>query len=367
MTVKNIPWWKPQVGSVAERNYINKALDDNYINEGKLVEEFEKNIAKLVKAKYAIATTSCTAGIFLALKAMGIGYGDEVIVPDITFIATANAVDLTGAKPILVDVFPDTLNINTDAIKKAITPKTKAIVPVHVTGRGANMEEISKIAREHKLHVVEDAAEALMSKQKNKYLGTFGNAGCFSFSPNKTITTGQGGMIVTNDENICNRLKMLKDQGRPTRGTGGDDRHDIIGYNFKMTDLQAAVGLGQLNFLQTRIERMRRNHQLYQENLKDVKEIFIYKTNLAEAELPQWTDVRLEKRDELAQFLKEKNIDTRKYWFPLHQQLAYKLSDDNFPNSVKVSPRSLWLPSAFTLKDADIKRVCENIKSFFQT
>lgn len=366
MTEKNIPWWKPQVGSAAERNYINKALDDNYINEGKLVEEFEKNIAKLVNAKYAIATTSCTAGIFLALKAMGIGCGDEVIVPDITFIATANAVDLTGAKPILVDILPNTLNINTDAIMKAITPKTKAIVPVHVTGRGANMEEILKIAKEHKLNVVEDAAEALMSKQKNKYLGTFGHAGCFSFSPNKTITTGQGGMVVTNDENICNRLKMLKDQGRPTRGTGGDDRHDIIGYNFKMTDLQAAVGLGQLNFLQTRMERMRRNHQLYQENLKDIKEIFIYETNLVDEELPQWTDVRLEKRDELAQFLKEKNIDTRKYWFPLHQQLAYKLSDNNFPNSTKLSPLSLWLPSAFTLTDEDVLTVCKYIKKFFK-
>lgn len=366
MTNKKIPWWMPQVGSAEERRLINQALDDNYINEGKLVEEFEKNIAKLVGAKYAIATTSCTAGIFLALKALGIGNGDEVIVPDITFIATANAVDLTSAKPILVDIFPNTLNINTEAIRKAITPRTKAIIPVHVTGRGANMEEILKIATEHKLLVVEDAAEALTSKQKNKYLGTFGHAGCFSFSPNKTITTGQGGMVVTDDENIYNHLKMLKDQGRPVRGTGGDDRHDIIGYNFKMTDLQAAVGLGQLTFLQTRTKRMKKNHQLYQENLKDIKEIFIYKTNLLDEELPQWTDIRTEKRDELAQFLKEQNIDTRKYWFPLHRQLAYKLPDDHFPNSTKLSPLSLWLPSAFTLTDRDILTVCEKIKQFFR-
>lgn len=367
MAKKEIPWWLPCVGSRQERRFVKQAFDNNYINEGELVTQFEQKIANLVGAKYAVAATSCTAAIFLALKGLGIGAGDEVIVPDMTFIATANAVDLTGAKPVLVDIDPNNLNISLEALTKAITPKTKAIVPVHVTGRAADMASILKVARDHKLFVVEDAAEAFMSKHKGKYLGTFGDAGCYSFSPNKTITTGQGGIVVTNNSELFTKLRMLKDQGRPTRGTGGDDLHNAIGYNFKLTDLQAAVGLGQLDYLQARLKRMRRNYQLYVKNLQGVKEIKIFKADIENGEVPQWTDIQTDRKDELAAYLKEKNMNSRKYWLPLHQQLAYKQTDNNFPNSVRMSPLSLWLPSAFTLKDADIRRVCKCIRNFFQS
>lgn len=363
---KKIPWWLPQVGSQEERQFIKLALDNNYVNEGELTTQFENKIAGLVGAKYAVAATSCTTAIFLALKGLGVGAGDEVIVPDMTFVATANAVDLTGAKPVLVDVNPDNLNISVDAIIRAITPKTKAIVPVHVTGRTADMEKILQIAEQHKLFVVEDAAEALMSKHNDKYLGTFGDAGCFSFSANKTITTGQGGMIVTNDANLHTKLRMLKDQGRPARGTGGDDLHNVIGYNFKFTDLQAALGLGQLHFLPARTKRMKRNYELYVKCLQGVENLKIYKTDVKNGEVPQWTDIMTKKRDELAAYLKANNMYSRKYWLPLHRQLAYKQADDNFPQSVKMSPKSLWLPSAFTLKDADVKKVCDCVKSFFR-
>ena len=212
MNYKRIPWWEPRIGSKLEREYIEKVFSDNYANEGKLTTQFENTIAKALGVKYAVATTSGTNAIFLALKAAGISHGDEVIVPDATFIATANAVTLTGATPILVDIDPKTLNISIKATKKAITKKTKAIVPVHVTGRGANMKSILSIARENNLVVVEDAAEAFFSKYKGKYLGTWAHAGCFSFSAAKTITTGQGGMIVTNSIELYERLKPLKDQ-----------------------------------------------------------------------------------------------------------------------------------------------------------
>ncbi|MDP2684181.1 MAG: DegT/DnrJ/EryC1/StrS family aminotransferase [bacterium] len=362
---KKIPWWMPQTGTPEEREYIKQALDDNYINEGNLTTEFENQIANLVGAKYAIATTSCTVALFLCLKAYGIKYGDEVIVPDITFIATANAVDLAGATPVLVDVSDD-LTISIEAIKNAITPKTKAIIPVHVTGRGADMESILTIAHEHNLIVIEDAAESLLSKHNGKYLGTWGHAGCFSFSPNKTITTGQGGMIVTNDEKIVEQLKMLKDQGRPVRGSGGDDIHYIRGYNFKLTNLQAAVGLGQLHYLEKRIERMIEIHSWYKENLKDINEIKLYLCDLEAGAVPQWTDAKVEKRDELVQYLSEYNIESRKYWFPIHTQTPYKLPDDNFPNSIKLSKSSLWLPSAFILEKSDIDKVCKKIKEFYK-
>lgn len=353
----------PQVGLPEERAFLKQALDNNYVNEGPLTTAFEKRLAALVGATYAVAATSGTAGIFLALKSLGIGPGDEVLVPDLTFIATANAAELTGAKPILVDVDPTSLTIDIAALKKAITPQTKAIVPVHVTGRAADMEAILKIADEHKLIVVEDAAEALLSKHNGKFLGMFGAAGCFSFSANKTITTGQGGMIVTNDPDLHVRLRMLKDQGRPVRGSGGDDRHDTIGYNFKFTDLQAAVGLGQLAFLEERVARLNRNYDLYAEGLANVSGLKVYPRQ--SGELPQWTDIVSDRRDELETHLKAKNIDSRKYWYPIHQQLAYKLPDDNFPNSTRLSPRSLWLPSAFTLTDEEVQTVINEIKRFF--
>src|SRR3989338_1398243 len=192
MENKKIPWWQPRVER-EDYEFIKQALDANFINEGPLAERLEKEIASFLDAKYAVATTSGTIAIFLSLKAVGIGYGDEVIVPDATFIATANAVELTGAKPILVDINPNTLTISVDAIKKAVTPKTKAIIPVHVTGRGADMEKIMEIAKKQNIFVIEDAAEALGSKHNGKYLGTLGDAGCFSVAANKTLATGQGG------------------------------------------------------------------------------------------------------------------------------------------------------------------------------
>lgn len=363
MENKKIPWWTPKVEK-EDYEFIKQALDNNFVNEGPLTAQFEKEISSLLDVKYAVATTSGTAAIFLSLKALGIGRGDEVIVPDITFIATANAVDLCGAKPILIDIDPATLNIDPNIIEKNITSKTKAIIPVHVTGRGADMEKILEIATKYNLFVVEDAAGALMSKHNDKYLGTFGNIGCFSFSANKTISTGQGGMMVTNNEELYKKLRPLKDQGRPVRGTGGDDLHNTIGYNFRLTDLQAGAGLGQLTHLQERINRMKRNYELYQEHLKGVKEISFFSSR--QEELPQWTDIVVEQRDKLVEFLKNAGADCRKYWLPIHKQLAYKLPDDNFPNSTKLCPQALWLPSAFTLTDEDVITVCKQIKNFFR-
>ncbi|SVB90055.1 uncharacterized protein METZ01_LOCUS242909, partial [marine metagenome] len=178
-----------------------------------------------VGATYAVGVTNGTSALFLALAALGIGHGDEVVVPDLTFIATANAVTLTGATPVLVDIDPATLTISPEAFEKAITAHTRAVIPVHISGRSADLPAIVAIAKEHGLAVVEDAAEAFASFHDGRALGTIGIAGCLSFSPNKTIMTGQGGMVLTDDEGLHLRLRELKDQGRPVRGTGGDDPH----------------------------------------------------------------------------------------------------------------------------------------------
>jgi perosamine synthetase len=363
--MKKINWWMPQIGD-EEKKLINQVLDNNFPNEGEFTTLFENRIAALVGSKYAVATTSGTTAIFLSLKALGIGPGDEVVVPDITFIATANAVDLCGATPVLVDVEPTGLTIDPACFKKAITANTKAVIPVHVSGRGADMTALAEIASSHSIHIVEDAAEALLSLQKGKCLGTFGITGCFSFSPNKTITTGQGGIIVTDNDSIYLRLKELKDQGRPVRGTGGDDLHNSIGYNFKFTDLQAALGLGQLTYLAKRMERMKELYTIYKNELSGVAGIRILPFHIEEGEAPQWTDAVIEKRNSLDACLKSHNIDCRRYWFPLHTQKPYRRPDDGFPVSTDASPKAVWLPSAFSLDDSDIIHVCNHIKTFLR-
>ena len=363
MKKKIIPWWTPKVenGDYAQ---VKRALDANFVNEGPLAAEFEAKIAELVGAKYAVISTSCTAALFLALKAAGVKHGDEVIAPDITFIASINAIHLTGATPILVDIDPKTLNIDPKAIEKKLTKKTRAIMPVHVTGRGADMGAIMAIAKKNNLAVIEDAAEALLSKHKGRYLGTIGDAGCYSFSPNKTISTGQGGIIVTNSEEMFRAIKKLKDHGRPKRGTGGDDLHDSIGYNFRPSDLQAGLGLGQMKHIKKRTARMSRNYDLYAKLLKDIPDLRVFPR--VPGELPQWTDVETSRRDELAAYLREHSMDTRKYWLPIHRQQAYKETDASFPNSTRMSPRCLWLPSAFTLTDKDITAVSKAVREFFK-
>ncbi|MDO8592386.1 MAG: DegT/DnrJ/EryC1/StrS family aminotransferase [bacterium] len=362
MKNRTIKWWAPKIGE-EEFRLVRDVLASNYLNDGDITRQFEAKIANLLKVKHAVAVTSGTIAIFLSLKSLDVGYGDEVIIPDMTFIATANAAEMCGAKVILVDIDPKTLNIDIEAINGAITKKTKAIIPVHVTGRGAQMEAILKIAKENNIHIVEDAAEALLSKQNGKYLGAFGDIGCFSLSPNKTITTGQGGFIVTNNDKLAVRLRELKDQGRSKTGSGGDDFHNSIGYNFKFTNLQAAVGLGQLSYLPDRTEKMKKINKLYVNNLKNIEGLKLFE--FKEEEVPQWTDALIEKRSELEAYLKSKNINYRNYWFPLHTQLPYKLADDNFINSTKLSPKALWLPSCFDMSDEDVMYVVENIKNFY--
>jgi len=273
---------------------------------------------------------------------------------------------MTGAKVVLVDVDEETLTMSPEAFGHAITPKTKAVIPVHVSGRGGTLNRICEIAKNHGIAVVEDAAEALGSVYCGKKLGSFGLTGCFSFSPNKTITTGQGGMIVTNDEAVHVRLRELKDQGRPVRGTGGDDVHASFGSNFKLTNLQSAVGLGQLESLASRMERQRSIHRIYRNRLKDLLGLRVLPFNVEGGECPQWTDVVVEKRNELDAFLKSRGAHCRRFWFPIHTQKPYFQKDDAYPNSTKLSPQSLWLPSAFQMTDADAERVCGMVCEFFK-
>lgn len=361
MTQKNnaITWFAPEMGEL-EIKLVTDVIKSNYINDGAVTTEFENKIADFLKVKHCIAVTSGTAAITLALMGLGVGHGDEVIVPDFTFIATANAVRLTGATVKLVDIEPERLSIDIEKIKEAINEKTKAIVSVDVNGRGADYQQLEKICKQHNLSLVCDSAEALGSKYKEKYLGTFGNAGCFSFSANKTLSTGQGGMIATNDSTLHDRLRELKDQGRRHQGTGGDDLHPVLGFNFKLTNIQAAVGLAQFTRLSERLAISKKRDELYRKILADHKDIHFPKDN-NDGEVRQWTDILSDKRDAIKHVLSEANISSRPFWFPLHRQKPYAHADNGFNNSIKISNQGLWLPSSFSLTEEQIHIVCDTL------
>ncbi|HVT03402.1 MAG TPA: DegT/DnrJ/EryC1/StrS family aminotransferase [Thermoanaerobaculia bacterium] len=365
MTSIQYPFWKPEVGAL-ELGLVEAVLDSAFLNDGDITQEFELRLAERLGARHVVAVTSGTAAITLALMAAGVGPGHEVLVPDITFIATANAVTLAGAKPVLVDVDPATLMIDVESAQRQVTGRCRAVIPVHLSGRPADLPGVQTMAAQHGLVVIEDAAEGFLSRSGPRFLGTHGQAGCFSFSPNKTIMTGQGGAIATDDDDLHYRLRELKDQGRPARGTGGADLHVAIGYNFKLTNLQAAVGLAQLSYVDARVDRLRDIYREYCHHLRGVTQIRIFDVRPEEGQTPQWVDVIAERRDELEAFLLSRGAQCRKFWFPLHTQAPYLAAPDRFPVSSVEGPRALWLPSAFQLSSSDIETISRWIREFYE-
>jgi len=365
MKRKQILLAEPLIETRETLNLTKKVLDLNFPNEGKFTKLFEKKLSKLLNVKYIVTTTSGTISIFLALKAAGIKKDDEVLVPNLTFPATANAVSLAGAKPVLVDIDKDNLLMNEESLIKKISRKTKAIIPVHVSGRGSNIDKIIKIAKAKKIHVIEDAAEAFMSKIKKKYLGTFGDAGCFSFAPNKIITTGQGGFVVTNNKLIYKNLQQLKDQGRVGPTTGGEDKYASIGYNFKFTNLQAALGLIQLKKIRKRMNILNNHYKFYKKNLKQNRNIKIFEFDLKKGELPLWTDIYCLKRNKLFNFLRKKGINCRYFWYPLNTCKPFKQSFSQLKNSKFFYGKLMWLPSSLNLTKKDLSKICNSINKFY--
>lgn len=356
-------FWEPVLAG-GTRDHVLDVIDRNFLNEGPITATLEEEAARFLGVRHAVATTSGTTALFLALAACGIGPGDEVIVPDVTYVATANAVRLAGAEPRLVDIDPQTLCLDADRLEAALSDRTRAIMPVHVSGRGAAMERIVAFAGRHGLRVIEDAAEALGSTYRGRSLGTWGDVGCFSFSPNKTVSCGQGGMMVTNDDHLQLRLRQLKMQGRAERGTGGQDDHPTLGFNFKLTDLQAAVALPQLRDLPARLDRQRRTYEIYAEVLGNAPGIRILPFDTAAGETPQWTDALVDNRDGLADHLASRGIGHRKFWYPVHRLTPYRLPDDEFLHSTAMSPLALWLPSALDLTDDDVRHVALVIRDW---
>jgi len=357
--INQIEPWITEKESRAVGAYLNSG---GWMAEFEKTEEFEKSVAEFLGVKYAIATNNGTVALSLCLMALGIGRGDEVIVPDYTMIATPNSILFTGARPVFVDVDSETMCMDINILP--ITKKTKAIIYVSINGRSGDIVKLRKLCKDRGIFLIEDSCQSFGSKHKGKFLGTFGDAGCFSLTFHKIISTGNGGIVVTNNKKIYDKIKKLKNFGRLE---GGMDYHETVGYNFKFSDLQAVVGLIQISNIKERIKRKKELYKIYKKNLSGVSEIEFLNLDFSET-TPLFVDilVPVEKRKKLMGYLKLNNIGTRAFYPSINSQPAYKgYTNKKFPVSAEISKRGLWLPSSLTLSKDQIDYVCDKIKTFF--
>ena len=361
---KFIPVSKPHISSV-DISSVNRVLKKNWISsDGPEVTLFEKKFSNKINRKFSIAVSNGTAALEIAVKALKIKKGDEVIMPNFTIISNALSVIKQNAKPVLVDCDLKTWNMKIEDIKKKINKKTKAIIAVHISGRGSNIIKLKQISKKYKIKLIEDAAEAFASKYNNKSLGTFGEIGCFSFSPPKIFTTGQGGAIVTNNLKLYKEIIKLKNQGRIGKSDGGEDTFASIGYNFKFTNLQSALGISQLKNLHWRKKKLIKNYNFYKKNIKESSNFKIFKFNVKKGELPLWTDVFCKKRNQLFNFLIKRGFECRYFWHPINYCKPYKQSFKSLEISKKLHGKLMWLPSSLKLKNSELLKICNLINEF---
>ena len=358
-----IPIAKPLVRE-EEKEAILQVLESGMLAQGQKVEEFEQAFAEFVGVKHAIATCNGTTSLHTALLAHGIKEGDEVITSPFTFIASSNAIRMVGAIPVFVDIDERTFNIDVNLIETAITPKTKAIMPIHIFGKSCEMDPIIKIAEKHNLTIIEDACQAHGATYKGKKVGSFGT-GCFSFYPTKNMTTGEGGIITTNDDEIAARARKIINHGSEKRY-----HHVSLGYNYRMTNIAAALGLEQLKKLDHFNQRRKRNATSLTENLSSTPGIIL--PEIEEGHVFHQYAIRItpefhKKRDEVAMFLKDNGIGNSIFYpIPIHKQLAYpKYNSINLPVAEKITKQVLSLPvhPSVTEKDLEtIKEAFENLQ-----
>jgi len=338
---------------------VAECVRSTWVIEAHRTAAFEQAVAEYVGARYAVAVPSCTVALALSLMALGIGPGDKVVVPDLTFVATANAVNLVGAIPVLVDVCLDTLGIDLAALDRIITPQTRAVIPVWFNGRDPGIEAIVNTAHANGLVVIEDAACALGSRFREQHAGTFGELGCFSFNTTKIITTGTGGMIVTDDPALHKRVKRLKNHGRLDR----HDHHPVIGFNFGFSDLLAALGLSQMYKLSARVAWKHDLCQWYHARLAGVPGIDLLP--VSSQSCLWYPDLFVDDPLALKAFLETRGIQTRLYFPPVHTQPCYHTRGD-FSNAEMASARGIWLPAAPYLTEVDVERVCQAILDWME-
>ena len=374
----SIPFFVPSIGE-AEIESVVETLRSGWLTTGPQVKRFEAEFAERVGARHAIAVSSCTAALHLALESIGVTQSDEVIIPTLTFASTGEVVVHLGAKPVLADIRPDTFNIDPDALESLITPRTKAIVPVHYGGQPCNMEQILKIARRRHLHVIEDAAHAIPSRYGDQIVGSIGDITCFSFYANKTITTGEGGMITTDRDDLAERMRIMSLHGISNDAwkrisAEGSWSYEILapGYKSNMTDIAAAIGIHQHARCHELWEGRCRVADMYNSRFADLPEITVpfVELNVQHSHHLYVIQLELEKltidRNRFIQELNQAGIGTSVHYTPLHLHPYYRetfsYSQDDLPVASRVYERIISLPIYPGMSNADVEYVCDTVE-----
>jgi len=372
---KFLPFCLPTIGR-SEKSEVISVLSSGWLTAGSVTERFEAELARYLGAKHVVAVSSCTAALHLSLLALGIGEGDEVIVPSLTFCSTANVVVHCGATPVFADVDETTLTITPEEVDRRAGPRTKAVVAVHYSGYPCDMDGILDVAQKRGLAVVEDAAHALGAMYKNKMIGTFGDATCFSFYPTKTITTGEGGAVSTGDGALAERVKLLSLHGitrdawkRYTSSASWQYEVTVPGYKYNTTDLEAAIGLRQLERIEEFIGKREKLWKKYCEELSDLQEIELPPSPAEGRHSRHLFVVRLRKdcrvgRDELIGRLREENVGTSVHFLPVHLQPYYRARwpHVSLPVTETVWRRILSLPLYPLMSEGDVEDVCRALR-----
>jgi perosamine synthetase len=362
-----IPVCEPTLGGNEER-YLLECVRTNWISSaGSFITRFEKMFAEFCGTRYAISCTSGTTALQLALYTLGIQAGDEVIIPSFTMVATANTVRHCGATPVFVDSEPRTWNVDPAKIKAAITPRTRAIVPVHTYGHPADMDAILELARKHGLLVVEDAAEAHGARYKGRRIGSLGECACFSFYANKIVTTGEGGMITTDDEEFATKAKNIRDHAF------SKERHfwhRALAHNFRMTNMQAAVGVAQMERADWLVQRRIDNAMLYNARLGRLKGIVLPPATEGVKNVYWMYSILIDEefghtRDAVRRYLADRAIETRSFFVPMHLQPIYHRREylGRFPVSEMLCRKGFYLPSSASLTEENIDFICSQIEA----
>lgn len=353
-----------------EKKYLNECIDTGWISaNGRFVSEFEEQFARFCGTKYALTCANGTVSLHLILSAMGIGPGDEVVMPTLTYIATANAVRYCGAVPVFVDSDEDSFNIDADKIEEKLTSKTKAIMPVHLYGVPADLAPIMELSEKYGIPVIEDAAEAHGAEYNGKRVGGFGLAASFSFFGNKVITSGEGGMVTTNDEQLYQRMRLLKGQAVSPQKRYW---HVDVGYNYRMTNMQAAVGLGQLENITWHMEQRARIAELYQKYLCDMEDDMTMQKVPEGCRSVYWMnniilkDAVKKSRDTIMREMEQCGIEMRPVFYPVHLMPPYLDKGISCPTAEKLGARGISLPSHAKLTEEHVKYICDSLKKIIK-
>lgn len=366
--MKKIPLIKPEIDPSKLCLAVRKIAKTGILTKGEYIQTFQDSLARYLRVKYVFAVSSCTAALHLALLAADVKEGDEVLVSDFSFPASANVIVHTGAKPVFVDIDLETFCLNMEDLKSKITKKTKAAIIVHPFGYPANMGDIMKIAKKHHLVVIEDAACAIGSKHKDKFCGAWGDLGCFSFHPRKLLTTGEGGAVVTNNPKLAERIEVLRNHGGIYTKKGWEFVE--AGFNYRLSELAAALGVEQLKTLDQTIKNRQKLARKYIQKLKKIKGIVTpddpkdgnFNFQSLVILLPENID-----RDDLASYLKKQNIETTLGTYAIHNQKAYKdFRPSICKNSLIAYKRSLTLPLYGQMTEQEMNFVVKNLKDYME-